>query len=58
MQEKRFCYKLLSKGSSLRLATRQTQTVILNPKHCFKKEDKEIRKDVTKVVTEIFAEFK
>ena len=62
MRGKYFCFKLLSKGSVLKVTTCQTQAVILNPKHRvkkeLKKEHKKIGMEVTKVVNEICEEFK
>ena len=40
MRGKDFCFKLLSKGSTLEVTTRQTQAVLANPKHRPKKETK------------------
>ena len=56
MRGKDFCFKLLSRGSSLKVTTRQTQAVLADPKHRPKKEKKtsnKMRELVSTVVNEV-----
>ena len=44
MRGKDYCYKLLSKGSTLKFIPRQTRAILADPKHRIKKENKKERK--------------
>ena len=58
MRGKDFCFKLLSKGSTLEVTTRQTQAVLANPKHKTKKEKRdsnEMQKLISGVVNNVLS---